>query len=485
MQAAGGGAAARRNGIEELAAGPLGGLLFRYSWPALAAMSLNALYAVVDRLWIGQGCGEAAMAGLQLAMPLMMFFGACGVFIGAGHATVLSIRLGTGDFEACEKVVGQLVALKLLFFLVLPPLIYFNLDAVLDWCGGRGVSAEARGAAEAYLRTVVFFSVFSHLAFGLSALQRAEGGAIRSMMSMAVGFSANLMLDPLFIFGFGLGVTGAAWATNVSMLLSFAWAARYYVRGETVVAFRWRRVGLYREFIWRATTLGFAPFLQNLLGALIGVSLAAAFAKWAESPEAATRQIASLGVYNAMMILTIMPIMGTQQGLQPIFGYNWGARNFRRVRDTLRLGLWVTTALCAAAFVVQVVPPFPRLMVRMFVSSGNQALVDLATHDLAVANCMIWTISVNVVATTYFQSIGHPKMAVVLSTLRQGVILLPCIWLLPCFLRDHALAIWLALPISDVLCQLATVLPLVLHVRFLSRVRLRREVAARPSSPRL
>ncbi|MBQ3289489.1 MAG: MATE family efflux transporter [Kiritimatiellae bacterium] len=459
--------------IAELAEGRLGRLLFRYSWPALAAMSLNALYAVVDRLWIGQGCGEAAMAGLQLAMPVMMFFVACGVLIGAGHATVLSIRLGAGDFEACEKVVGQLVAMKLVVFLALSPLVYFNLDTVLGWCGGGRVSAEALAAGESYLRTVVFFSVFAHLAFGLSALQRAEGGAIRSMMSMVVGFGANLILDPLFIFGFGLGVAGAAWATNVSMLLSFAWAARYYLRGETAVAFRWRRVGLYREFLGRAFALGFAPFLQNLLGALISVSLAGAFAKWADSPEAATRQIASLGVYNAMMILTIMPIMGTQQGLQPIFGYSWGARNFRRVRDTLRLGLWVTTVLCVAACVVQVVPPFPQLFVRLFVPSDNAALSALAAHDLAVSNCMIWTISINVVATTYFQSIGHPRMAVMLSTLRQGLILLPCIWLLPHFMSDHALAIWLAMPISDVLCQLATIPPLVLHARFLSRVRTR------------
>ena len=441
-------------------------------------MGLNALYAVVDRLWIGQGCGEAAMAGLQLAMPVMMFFAACGIFIGAGHATALSIRLGSGDFEACEKIVGQLVAMKLIVFLALPPLVYLNLDAVLGWCGGSGVSAEALAAGGEYLGTVVFFSVFSHLAFGLSALQRAEGGAIRSMLSMAVGFGANLVLDPLFIFGFGMGVRGAAWATNVSMALSLLWAAGYYLRGETAVAFRWRRIGLYREFLARSLALGFAPFLQNLLGALIGVSLAAAFAKWAETPEAATRQIASLGVYNAMMILTIMPIMGAQQGLQPIFGYNWGARNYRRVRDALRLGLWVTTALCVAACVAQTVPPFPRLFVRLFVPPGNQALADLAAHDLAVANCMIWTISVNVVATTFFQSIGHPRTAVALSTLRQGVVLLPCVWLLPRFMSDHALAVWLAMPISDVLCQLATVPPLVMHARFLSRVRPRRTRAS-------
>ena len=467
--------------LADLASGGLRRLLFRYSWPALVAMSLNALYAVVDRLYIGQGCGEAAMAGLQLAMPVTMLLGAFGVFIGAGHATLLSIKLGEGDAVSCEKVVGQLVALKLLFFLVLPPILFLNLDAVLCWCGGSGVSDEAFAAGKSYLRTVLFSSIFAHLAFGLSALQRAEGGAVRSMLAMVVGFGANLLLDPLFIFGLGMGVTGAAWATNVAMLLSFLWAARYYLAGETAVAFRVRRVGLYRGFLVRALALGFAPFFQTLLGALIGMSLAAAFARWAETPAAATQQIASLGVYNAMMILTIMPIMGTQQGLQPIFGYNWGARNFRRVGDAFKLGFWVTTALCATAFVLQVVPPFPRLFARLFVSSGNPALVDLAAHDLAVSNCMIWTISVNVVATTYFQSIGHPRAAIVLSTLRQGVVLLPCIWLLPRVLPcDSALAIWLAMPGSDVLCQLATLPPLFMHLRFLSRVRPFRRRRRRP-----
>ena len=174
-----------------------------------------------------------------------------------------------------------------------------------------------------------------------------------------------------------------------------------------------------------------------------------------------------------MLVLTIMPIMGVQQGLQPILGYNWGARSFARVRRALVLGYWVTTSLCVLACVVQCVPPFPRLLARMFVPADNAALVDLAVHDLAVGNCMIWTISVNVVATTYFQAIGHPKVAVVLSTLRQGVILLPCICLLPRFMADHTLAVWLALPISDVVCQLATLPPIFLHLRFLSRVRSR------------
>ena len=468
--------------LKELAEGKLGRLLLKYSWPALVAMSLNALYAVVDRFYIGQGCGEASMAALTLAMPVMMLFGAFGVFIGAGHAAVLSIKLGENDFISCEKIVGELIALKLLFFLFLPPIVYFNLDTVLGWCGGNKVSAEAFEQAKVYLKIVLFSHIFSHLAFGLSALTRAEGGAIRSMMSLVVGFSANMILDPLFIFGFGMGVSGAAWATNIAMALSCLWAFGYYLRGRTVVVLRWRRIALYREFLWRTTAIGFAPFLQQLLGAAINVSLAAAFAKWATDEASATQQIASLGVFQSVLILVIMPILGVQQGLQPIFGYNWGARNFRRVRETLILGFWVTTVLCVIACAVQVVPPLPQGLAALFVASDNPVLRAIAAHDLLVSNCMLWCISINVVATTYFQSIGHPMTAVVLSTLRQGVILLPCIWILPHFMSDRTFAIWLALPISDVLCQLATVPPLFWHLRFLSRCRNPR---SRPSVRRI
>ena len=481
-------------GLEELARGSLGRLLLKYSWPSLVAMTLNALYAVVDRFYIGQGCGEAAMAGLTLTFPVMMLFGAFGVFVGAGHGSVLSIKLGEGDFAACERLVGELVAVKLLFFFVLPPLVFLNVDAVLDWCGGSKVSPEALAEARAYLRTVVFSHLFSHLAFGLSALTRAEGGAVKSMLSLVVGFGVNIVLDPLFIFGLPApaflarrtayliapgGIEGAAWATNVAMCCSFLWAVRYYLTGRTVVRLRWRRIRLYREYLGRTSSIGLAPFLQNLLGAAINVSLAAAFGKWAADEAAATTQIASLGVFQSVMILTMMPILGAQQGLQPILGYNWGARNFRRVREMLKLGFWSVTALCVFACAVQVVPPFPRLLARLFVSADNPALLGIAAHDIAVANCMIWCIGVNVLATTYYQSIGHPRTAIFLSTLRQGVILIPCIWILPHVMADPVLAVWLALPVSDVICQLATIPPFWQHLRFLSRVR---ERTARPAA---
>ncbi|MCQ2388439.1 MAG: hypothetical protein MJ138_01870 [Kiritimatiellae bacterium] len=461
--------------VEELASAPVGRLILKYSWPALVAMALNALYSVVDRFYIGQGCGEDAMAALTLTFPVMMLFGAFGVFIGAGHAAVLSIKLGENDRVACEKILGELVFFKLLFFFVLPPIVFFNLDAVLGWCGGGKVTPAAFAGAKTYLQIVLFSHVFSHLAFGLSAAMRAEGSAVPSMNCMIVGFGANMLLDPLFIFGFKMGVAGAAIATNAAMAASCFWALAHYWRGKSAVRLRWRRIWVYREFAWRASTIGFAPFLQNLLGAAINMSLAAAFALWSPDEKTATMQIASLGVFQGVLILTLMPMLGAQQGLQPIFGYNWGARNFARVKETFVLGFWVTTAICVVATVVQVVPPLPTWLARIFVGADNPALLATAARDLQVSNCMIWTIGVNVVATTYFQSIGHPWTAVFLSTLRQGLCLLPCIWILPHFMENHVVAIWLSLPISDVVCQLATLVPLRSQFRFLGKVRRRRD----------
>ncbi len=433
-------------------------------------MTLNALYSVVDRAFIGW-CGVDSMAGLQIAMPIMMLLTSFGPLVGVGHAAVLSIKLGEGDRVTCEKLVGQTVALKISFYAVLIPLLYIYMDPLLSLCGADKVTAGARAAAKSYLGIVLFSHIFSHLAFGLSALQRAEGGAIRSMMCMVVGFGTNIVLDPVFIFGLDMGIDGAAWATNIAMLASCICAFSYYWTGRSVIRLRLRRVWVYPKLLARTLSIGLAPFLQQFMSAFIAASLQIAFTKWMPSEAARTDEIASLGVFNAALILVFMPILGCQQGLQPIFGYNWGARNFRRVLETFKIGFAATTVLTVAAFVIQVVPPFPTWCAKLFVHSGSDELISLCAHDLALANCMIWMISINVLATTYFQSIGKPAVAIFLSMLRQGIVLMPIIWFLPYFLDDKPFAIWLSMPVSDVICQLATIPPILLHIRFLSKVR--------------
>jgi len=458
--------------LRELAEAPLGRLVARFSWPALVSMTLSALYSVVDRIYIGQGCGQDAMAGLTLVFPVMMVFGAFGVFVGAGHAAVLSIKLGEGDRAACEKVLGELLALKLLFFFILPPLVFVFLDPILRLTGGASVTSGAFEMAKTYLRLVIFSHIFSHIAFGLSAAMRSEGGVVPSMMCMVVGFGVNLVLDPIFIFAFGMGVAGAAWATNIAMACSCAWALWYYRPGHSAVRLRWRRIGFYRAYLAKACGIGLSPALQQLAGSLVNVSLQLAFAYWAVDEASATAQIASLGIFQMVTMSFVMPLMGVQQGVAPVMGYNWGARNFRRVREALFLGLKTSTAVVSLAAALQVFASVP--VVRLFTDGKDAAFVSLAAGDLRVSNCMLWCIGLNVVTTTYFQAIGRPRTAILLSLLRQVICLIPCIWLLPYLARATGLcapatAIWLAMPISDVLACLATVPPFLSHARFLAR----------------
>ena len=205
----------------------------------------------------------------------------------------------------------------------------------------------------------------------------------------------------------------------------------------------------------------------------MNVSLQLAFAYWAADEASATAQVASLGIFQMVTMFFVMPLMGVQQGIAPVMGYNWGARNFRRVREALFLGLWTSTAVVTFAAAVEVLAPVP--IVRLFTDGADAEFIRLAAGDLRVSNCMLWCIGLNVVASTYFQSVGRPRTAILLSLLRQVVCLIPCIWLLPYLARltgicAPATAIWLSMPISDVLACLATVPSFLAHARFLARV---------------
>ena len=213
-------------------------LLWEFSIPAIVGMLVNALYNVVDRFFIGQGCGKEAIAGVTLAFPFMAILAAFGTLIGVGSGALLSIKLGEKKKAEAEMVVGQCVAVKILFFVTLPFAVLFYLDPLLN---AFGCPPEAMPYARAYMRIILYFNVFQHLSFGISNLMRAEGQANRSMFCMMIGAIANTLLDPLFIFVFKMGVEGAAWATDISMFLSCCYAFWFYLSGRSEVRLKGRR----------------------------------------------------------------------------------------------------------------------------------------------------------------------------------------------------------------------------------------------------
>lgn len=480
--------------LKVLGSGPIVPLLFRFAWPAIVTMSLHVLYNIVDRIYIGQGCGTDAIAGLALTAPIAMALGAVGVFIGAGTSSVLSIKLGEKDMAGAERTLGQLVAMKLLFGILVPPLLYFlGLNPILHYMAGDGATAATLGYAHQYVTITIFFNLFAHLAFGLSATMRCEGAPRVSMVCMVIGAVANILLDPLFIYdaipvtfgvlqtplftipGLGLRVAGAAWATNIAMMLSCAAGLWYYLSGSSAVRLRASRVRLYSDLAPRVMAIGLAPFLMQLTGSLINFSLNHSFAHWSPTPEEGSLQIAAFGIYMSAMFLFGMPCQGVQQGLAPIIGYNWGAKDYRRVRRAFDIGLGLTGAATLLACLGA--ECFARPLARCF--TDDPAGIAAAVRGLRVANFFFWTIFINVAATTYYQSIGRPKMSILFSLLRQCLVLLPIVWLLPRVVAGTAFAawieahlgmnacifaVWTAMPISDLVTQ-AVNLPFVFKER--------------------
>ena len=476
--------------LRALGSGRILPLILRYAWPALVTMSLNVLYNIVDRVYIGQGCGMEAIAGLSLTAPIAFALGAVGVFIGAGSSAVLSIKLGEKDMTGAERTLGQLFAMKLLFGVFFPPLMYFfGLDPILRFMAGANTTATTLAFAHQYVTITIFFNVFAHLAFGMSAMIRAEGAPRVSMVCMVIGAVANLLLDPLFIYdkipatfwildkplftipGLGLKVAGAAWATNIAMMLSCAAGLSYYASGRSAVRLRGRFVRLYRDLAPRVAAIGLAPFLMQLTGSLINLSMNHSFAKWSVSQQQGDMQIAAFGIFMSVSFMFGMPTHGVQQGLAPIIGYNWGARDYRRVLRAFDTGLALTAAATIFAWAGSEI--FARPLARCF--TDNPGGIDAAARAIRIGNFFFWTIFVNVAATTYYQAVGRPRMSILFSLLRQCLVLLPVVWILPHFVEDHLFAVWVALPASDIVTQLVN-LPFV----FKERRALRRLEATAP-----
>ena len=328
-----------------------------------------------------------------------------------------------------------------------------------------------------YLGIVIFFNIFAHLGFGLSATMRAEGSPKQSMYCMITGCATNMILDPLFIFdaipirgtglaipGLGLRVAGAAWATNISMMVTCGTALLFYLRRKSVVRLRLTRIGFHSGITSKSLAIGLSPCLMQIMGAIIGFSLNHAFAAWSSSPEEGTIQISAFGIANTISFLFFIPCVGVQQGLSPIIGFNWGAGNYRRVKECLSLGLKLTAVATMTVFLGTEL--LPRIFARAF--ADNVAVISATVKALRIANIFIWTIFVNIAATTYFQATGRPRIAILLSLLRQCLCLLPLVWILPHLFVDHILAVWLAMPISDVVAQLATLVPLIREFRWLN-----------------
>lgn len=427
----------------ELGTRPVGKLLWGYAMPAIIAMTASSLYNNVDRIFIGNGVGPLALSGLGVTFPFMNLSAALGSMVGLGASTVISVRLGQKDYRTAQHVLGNAVTLNLIIGILFTLICWPYLDEILILFGA---SKATLPYARDYMEIILLGNFITHSYFGLNAVLRAAGHPRKAMGCTILTVLANTILDPLFIWGFGMGIQGAAIATIFSQFICLIWQVYMFTDHNELLHFK---RGIYRpqlSIIRQTLAIGLSPFLMNSCACLVVL-----FVNRGLRSYGGDLAIGAYSIINPIMFIFIMVIMGLNQGMQPIIGYNWGAHNNDRVWHTLRLTTGFATLISITGFLVA--QCCPQLLVRIF--TQDPVITDIAIRGFHITSAMFFLVGPQIVITNFFLSIGHAAKSSILSLSRQLIFFIPLIIYLP---RHWQLdGIWMAQPISDSISLLLSV----------------------------
>ena len=438
---------------DALSSAPIGPLMVKLALPAVAAQLINMLYNIVDRIYIGHipVVGRTALTGLGVTFPILMLISAFTAFAGMGGAPLASIRLGAGDREGAEQILGNSTSLLLFMAALLTAVFSIIKEPVLM---AFGASEATIGYALDYISIYLMGTVFVQLALGLNAYITAQGQALISMCSVLIGAVMNIILDPVFIFGFGLGVRGAAIATILSQGVSACWVVGFLCSKRSGLRIRIKNMRLHRAVVGRIAALGVAPFIMQSTESLVTVVLNSGLQSYGGD-----LYVATVTVMQSVMQMVVMPVQGITQGVQPIMSYNFGAGNFVRVRETFRLLLRTTLTLTVTAFLV--VFFLPEQLALIF--NDNQELVALVGRVMPIFFGGIWAFGAQMACQSAFMAMGQAKTSLFLALLRKIILLVPLAVVLP-RVTGNVMGIYIAEPIADVLAS-GTTLTLFLRRR--------------------
>ena len=438
---------------EALASASIGPLMVKLALPAVAAQLINMLYNIVDRIYIGHipEVGRTALTGLGVTFPILMLISAFTAFAGMGGAPLASIRLGSGDRAGAEKILGNSTTLLLLLAAVLTAVFSIVKEPALM---AFGASEATIGYALDYISIYLAGTVFVQLALGLNAYITAQGQALVAMCSVLIGAILNILLDPLFIFVFQMGVKGAALATILSQGVSACWVVGFLCSGWSGLRIRPANMKLERAVVVKIAALGIAPFIMQSTESLVTVVLNSGLQFYGGD-----LYVGTVTVMQSVMQMVVMPVQGITQGVQPIMSYNFGAKNYARVRQTFRLLLRTTLTVTVSACLV--VTLFPQQLALIF--NDDQELVELVGRVMPIFFGGIWAFGAQIACQTAFMAMGQAKTSLFLALLRKVILLVPLAILLP--LATHSvLGIYVAEPVADILAS-ATTLTLFLRKR--------------------
>ena len=425
----------------------IGKLLMQYAVPAIIAMTASSLYNMVDSIFIGHGVGTMAISGLALTFPLMNLAAAFGSLVGVGASTLISVKLGQKDYDTAQRVLGNVFVLNILLGVAFTVVVMAFLDPILYFFGG---SDETVGYARDYMEIILLGNAITHLYLGLNAVLRSAGHPQKAMYATVATVIINTILDPVFIYGFGWGIRGAAIATIVAQVIALAWQLKLFSNKDELLHFHKGIFRLKRKIVFDSLAIGMSPFLMNVAACFIVILINQGLKKYGGDLA-----IGAYGIVNRLVFIVVMIVMGLNQGMQPIAGYNFGARRYDRVTKVLKLTIYYATAVTTFGFLVGML--VPRLVVSIFTS--DEELINLSAQGLRIVVLFFPIIGFQMVTSNFFQSIGMASKAIFLSLTRQVLILLPCLLILPRFWG--AAGVWYSMPVSDLLASLIALFMLV------------------------
>ena len=421
--------------------------------PAVAAQLINVLYNIVDRIYIGHipVVGKTALTGVGVTFPILMLISAFAAFAGMGGAPLASIRLGAGDREGAERILGSSTTMLFVTSVVLTVVFsIFQAPILLAF----GASPDTIGYGLDYISIYLLGTIFVQYALGLNTFISAQGKALTAMLSVLIGAVLNIVLDPLFIFVFDLGVRGAAIATVISQAVSAAWVVGYLCSRRSGLRIKRAYLRPHWSVVGKIAGLGIAPFIMQSTESLVTVVLNTGMQTYGGD-----LYVGSITILQSVMQMVVMPLQGVTQGVQPLMSYNYGAGNYRRVRETFKKLLTVTLTVTVCAFLIVAI--FPEALARLF--NNDEELVALVGRVMPIFFGGIWVFGAQLACQSTFMALGQARTSLFLALLRKVILLVPLAILLP-WLTNSVMGIYVAEPIADFLAS-ATTLTLFLSRR--------------------
>lgn len=431
-------------------------LIIKFSLPAIIGMLVNALYNIVDRIFIGNGVNTDAIAGAAIGFPIMLIMMAFNMLIGLGANSLVAIRLGEQKKDEAEQIMGNAFVLLVSLSLIITVLGLLFLDPLLKLFGASKVVLPY---AKEYMRIILFGSVFQSIGMGMNNFIRSEGNPRIAMYTMLIGALLNIILDPLFIFVFKWGIAGAAYATIISLAVSAAWVLYHFIYGNSVLKLHVNNFKLNTILIGKIVAIGAAPFMMQFAASILNAIMNRSLAVYGGDVA-----VAAMSAVMGITMLFLMPIFGISQGVQPIIGYNYGAQKYDRVKEALKLGIAAATIVVILGSIVTRL--FPVQLISIF-NSKDAALIAFGTHALKVFLIFMPVIGFQIISSNYFQAVGKPIQAGLLSLSRQVLILIPAMLILPRFFGVEG--VLYAGPLSDLVSSVITGLFLYFELKHLDK----------------